>query len=339
MTFNPTDHPREPDGTFAEKTGAAPEFALSSPPTDVATLYRYQGDTFNEDGIRDALGIRRDEPNETVDEAIEQMRAGGERDWSLPERFTEPRFELPDEEGYDLSDRDVGWEPGGNQPTNPYVRLLDDGSVQLTGDYYENIMWNEEFTEDELNDAYPIVEKFFQDRFGAEIVDNGGEWDTLQLSFATTYKPEEFSPSFVTSTSEDRMKFIQFVNERDPGTYGSPYAYADLRQQLDEAVVTSNRWTALKEADGIDASAVAGSPRRTTEAPNDAEAVALARSLSGDEWSGRHSEEIESLARNGYATNSSALRGGLEATRVATVFADKQRRAEALLSWLESKDR
>lgn len=339
MTFNPSDHPRESDGTFAEKTGAAPEFELATPPTDESILFRYQGDTFTEEGLRRELGLRPSDPREYLDEAIESMRAGGERDWSLPERFTEKRFELPGEDGYDLSDREVGWEPGGNQPTNPYVRLNDDGTILLTGDYYENMLWDERFTSEELDDAYPIVEKFFQERYGVELVDSGTEWDAIQLQFAATYKPEEFAPSFVASTSESRMNFIDFVNEHDPGTYGSPYAYDDLRQRLDEAVVVTDRWTALKAADGIDASAVAGSSRRTTEAPSDAEAIALARSLSGDEWSGAAQEEIESLAKKGFAVNSSGLRDGLESTRAATVFTDKQRRAEALLSWLESKDR
>jgi hypothetical protein len=339
MTFSETDHPRATDGTFAEKLGAAPEFELTSPPTNENTLYRYQGDTFTEEGIRAQLGIPATEPRETLDEVIENMREGGERDWGLPTQFKEKRFDLPSEDGYDMDLSDVEWEPSGGEMTNPYARLTDDGDILLTGNYYEDMLWADDFTPDELDDAYPIVEKFFRDRFGAEIIDNGESWNSVMLEFSTTYKPEEFSPSLVANTSEDRMQFIKFVNEHDPGTYGSPYAYADLREQLDEAVVASDRWTALKDAEGLDAGAIADSPKRTTVAPTDAEAIAVARSLSGDEWSGPYQEEIESLAKNGYATRSSALRDGLEATRAATVFTQKQRKAEALLSWLDSKDK
>lgn len=135
------------------------------------------------------------------------------------------------------------------------------------------------------------------------------------------------------------MQFIKFVNEHDPGTFGSPYAYDDLRQQLDEAVVAKDRFTALKDAENLDADAIASSPRRNTAAPTDAEAIALARSLRGDEWSGPAQEQIEMLAKDGYATNASGLRDGLESTRAATVFTAKQQKAQALLSWLEEKDR
>lgn len=339
MTFSEAEHPREEDGKFAEKTGSSPEFTLSSPPTDEAVLYRYQGDTFTDESIRQALGIGRDEPEGTLDEVIEQMRKGGEHNWSLPERFTEKRLPVPDEEGYELSNDDVSWFPSEGEMSNPYARLNDDGDIELTGNYYENIMWNDEFTSEELDDAYPIVEKFFRDRFGADILDNGEGWDSVMLEFSTTYKPEEFSPSLVASTSEDRMQFIKFVNEHDPGTFGSPYAYDDLRQQLDEAVVARDRFTALKDAENLDADAIASSPKRNTVAPTDAEAIALARSLRGDEWSGPAQEQIEMLAKDGYATNASGLRDGLESTRAATVFTARQQKAQALLSWLEEKGR
>lgn len=339
MTFSETDHPRATDGTFTDKVGAAPEFELYSPPTDEAVLYRYHGDTFTEEGIREELGIHPSEPRETLEEVIEQLRAGGEHDWSLPERFTEKRFRVPDEEGYELDLSDVGWEPSSGEMMNPYARLNDDGDIELTGNYYENMLWAEEFTPEELDAAYPIVEKFFRDRFGADILDNGEGWDSVMLEFSTTYKPEEFSPSLVANTSEDRMQFIKFVNEHDPGTFGSPYAYADLRQQLDEAVLVTDRWTALREAEGIDADAVANSPKRSTVGPTDAEAIAIARSLSGDEWGGPFQEQIELLAKEGYATNASGLRDGLEGTRAATVFTAKQRKAEALIAWLDEKDK
>ncbi len=338
MTFSETDHPREEDGKFAEKTGSSPEFNLSSPPTDEAVLYRYQGDTFTEESIREALGIGR-ETLGVLDEVIEQMRKGGEHNWSLPERFTEKRFEMPDEDGYDLSENEIGWSPAEGEMSNPYARLNDDGDIELTGNYYENILWSDEFTPEELDDAYPVVEKFFRDRFGADIIPDGNGWDSVMLEFAATYKPEEFSPSLLASTSEDRMQFIKFVNEHDPGTFGSPYAYADLRQELDEGVFTNGRFKALKEAEGLDADVIADSPLRNTVAPTDGEAIALARSLSGDEWSGPAQEQIEMLAKDGYATNASGLRDGLESTRAATVFTAKQRKAEALLSWLEQKDR
>lgn len=337
MTFDSELHPRDDDGKFAEKTGAAPEFALVSPSADAAVFYRYRGDTYTEDGIREALQIRPSDPPEYLDEAIEQLRAAGESGWSLPERFTEEVFPVPDEEGYDLSLRDVEWEPSGGEMSNPYARLNDDGEIELTGNYYENLLWAEDFTSEELDSAYPIVEKFFRDRFGAEILDNGEGWDSVMLEFSTTYKPNEFAPSFVANTSEERMRFIKFVNEHDPGTYGSPYAYDDLRKQLDEAVLVSDRWTALREADGLDADTIANSPKRTTVGPTDAEAVALARSLSGDGWTGPFQEQIQLLATDGYATNASSLRDGLESTRAATVFTAEQRKAEALLAWLDEK--
>ncbi len=336
MTFSETEHPRATDGTFTEKVGAAPEFALESPPTDEAVLYRYQGETLSEEGVRAALHLH---PADSLDEAIEQLRAASEDGWRVPERFTEKRFRVPDEEGYELELSDVEWEPSGGEMMNPYARLNSDGVIELTGNYYENMLWNEEFTPEELDAAYPIVENFFRDRFGADIVDNGESWDSVMLEFSATYTPEEFSPSLVASTSEDRMQFIKFVNEHDPGTYGSPYAYADLRQQLDEAVLVTDRWTALREAEGIDADAVANSPKRSTVGPTDAEAIALARSLSGDEWSGPFQEQIELLAKNGYATNASGLRDGLEGTRAATVVTAKQRKAEALIAWLDEKDK
>lgn len=337
MTFDNALHPRETDGKFAEKLGSTPAVDLA--PNETA-LYWYKGDVYTTDGIREELGIEDAEPAETLDDVIETLRAGGEHDWSLPNRFTEKRFDIPSQEdGYDLDLKDVGWEPSGGEMSNPYVRVLEDGSVELTGNYYENMLWSEDFTEDELNEAYPIVEKFFRERFDAEIIDNGESWNSVMLEFSTAYQPEEFTPSFVANTSEDRMGFVKFVNEHDPGTFGSPYAYDDLRERLDSAVVASDRHSAVEAAAGLDADAIARSPKRTTEAPTDAEAIALARSLSGDEWSGPYSSEIEQLAKRGYAENASGLREGLYSTKEATVQVAKQARVDALLSWLESKDR
>lgn len=337
MTFDNALHPRDDSGKFSEKLGSAPSVDLAS---DEVELYRYRGDAYTVDGIREELGIEAAEPAETLNEVIETLREGGEHDWSLPERFTEKRFDLPDEEdGYELDTDAVGWYPADGDLRNPYARLLEDGSVELTGDYYENMLWNEEFTAEELDDAYPIVEKFFQDRFDAEILDNGESWDSVMLQFSTTYQPEEFSPSIVANTSEDRMGFVKFVNEHDPGTFGSPYAYGELRDQLDAAVVATNRHASLNAAEGLDADAIARSPKRSTQAPTDAEAIALARSLSGDEWSGPYSSEVESLAKNGYAVNADGLREGLYSTKESTVQVAKQARVDALMSWLESKDR
>lgn len=337
MTFDNALHPRETDGKFAEKLGSAPTVDLAP---DEVELYRYRGDAFTVDGIREELGIEDAEPRETLDEVIETLRAGGEHDWSLPTRFTEKRFDIPtDEDGYDLDHKDVGWSPADGEMSNPYVRVMDDGSVELTGNYYENMLWAEEFTPEELDAAYPIVEKFFRERFDAEIVDDGNGWDSVMLEFSTAYQPDEFTPSIVANTSEERMGFVKFVNEHDPGTFGSPYAYADLRDRLDTAVVATDRHASVKAAEGLDADAIARSPKRTTEAPTDAEAIALARSLAGDEWSGPHSSEIEQLAKRGYAENASGLREGLYSTKEGTVQVAKQARVDALLSWLESKDR
>lgn len=337
MTFDNALHPRDESGKFSEKLGSTPTVDLAP---DETALYWYRGDVYTTDGIREELGIEKAEPAETLDEVIETLRAGGEHDWSLPTRFTEKRLDIPsDEDGYDLDLKDVGWEPSGGEMSNPYVRVLDDGSVELTGNYYEDMLWSDDFTEEELSDAYPIVEEFFRERFDAEIIDNGESWNSVMLEFSTAYQPEEFTPTFVANTSEERMGFVKFVNEHDPGTFGSPYAYDELRERLDTAVVARDRHTSLKAADGIDVDAVASSFRRTVEAPTDAEAIAIARSLTGDEWSGPHSQEIESLAKNGYALNASGLREGLYSTKESTVQVAKQVRVDALMSWLDSKDR
>lgn len=334
MTFDNSLHPRDDSGKFAEKLGSTPSVDLAP---DGIELYRLYGEVFTEEGVREELGIEAHEPREALGEVIEQLRAGGGH---VPERFTENRLALPDaEDGYELDTDVVGWYPSEGDLRNPYVRLLDDGSIEMTGNYYENLRWNEGFTDEELDDAYPIVEKFYKEYFNADIIDNGESWDSVMLEFSASYQPEEFYPSIVASTSEDRMGFVKFKNETDPGTFGSPYAYDFLRERLNEAVVASDRWTSLKNADSIDADAVATSPRRTTEAPSDAEAIAIARSLSGDEWSGPHSAEVESLAKRGFAENADGLREGLYSTKEATVQVAKQARVDALMSWLESKDR
>lgn len=334
MTFNEHEVNRATDGRFSEKLGSAPVVGL---PSDEVTLYRYHGDVFTVDGIREELGIEAAEPEETLEEVIVQLRDGGEHHWSLPERFTEKRLDVPDEDGVDLDEETIGWYPNDGDMTMPHARRLEDGSIELTGSYYENLRWSGEFTEQELDDAYPIVEKFYRDYFDAEISGSVESWDSVMLDFSTVYQPDEFSPSVVANTSEERMGFVKFKNETDPGTFGSPYAYDFLRERLDEAVVTKERWNAIRKAGSIDADAVASHPDRIMSPPTDAEAIALAQSLSGDEWSGPHAEQIEMLSERGYAENAADLRRGLEKTREATVMVAKQRRVDALLSWLERK--
>ena len=238
------------------------------------------------------------------------------------------------DDGLDLNEFELGFTE--DQLSTPYARLTADGKVGVSANYYENLLWNDGFTEDELDAAYPLVEEFFKERFGAVLIGDGNGWDSVNVEFYAEFDRDEFGVAVVANEFGPRSGFDKFVRESDPGTFGAGYAYRDLRIQIDAGSFTKNRWKALREAKTIGAEAVAVSGPEVT--PTDSEAVALALSLAGDDWGGPYQEEAQRLAEDGWVKNADGLLDGLEATIAGSVKKSVRDRALALIRWLNRGD-
>lgn len=276
---------------------------------DLIDYYEFEHDFMSARQLREKLGLAADEP--------------------LPEdavRYTETGFGLVDsEDGLDLDDDDLGMREDGL--TLPFARQQDDGTFLVTASYYENLRWDDTFTEDELDLAMPLVEAFFEEQFGAEL-NVPDSWDSANLEFAATFHPDEFSPMIVANQFDQRAQFAKFRNQSDPGTYGSPYAYAELKRQIDRAVFSADRWSDLALSKTILPSQIIEGPGVT-----DAEALALAGALAGDQDSA-----LGHFATKGWARDRDALRAEAEKSAQTVDHPNAARLSTMLLSWIDAEE-
>jgi len=336
MTFNEQNVNRDSDGKFGTKEGWPPDVALTSPDGFVS-FYEYEGSVLSAPELRKKLGLDADaDLNEAIQRQALERGVDLSQDFSsfdVPVHHLEKSYEMPTEdEGIDLDATELGMDE--DRLHTPHARLTEDGKVGVSANYYENLLWNDDFTEEELDRAYPLVEGFFKERFGVEmnIPDN---WNSIDLEFYAEFDKDEFSPSVVGTAFDSRSNFAKFVNESDPGTYGSPYAYNDLRKQIDAADFVEDRWATLDESKTIDAS-INASALPSGGRPTDAEAVAIARSLYAyGEWTGPGQEEVAHFAEHGWTKDTNSLRAGLTRTAEFTVNANLGNRASALVAWLD----
>lgn len=96
-----------------------------------------------------------------------------------------------------------------------------------------NLLWNDEFTKEELNHYNPVVEKAYKDWFGADI--SGEEWDSFDVEMTREVPKSDLCANTVGDAAWEIT--AKWHNETDPGTFGSPYFGRELRRRIDNARV------------------------------------------------------------------------------------------------------
>jgi hypothetical protein len=201
-------------------------------------VYEFNGDIYSPAGLRKQLGVEPDaDLNVATRASARQNDVDLEQDHNshdAPITYLDKPYPLPSEGDYlELDDDELGFYDA--ELRNPTAFLTEDNKIVVVAEYTENLLWNDGFTTEELDDNSDIVRTFFHNKFNVDIIENGSDWDYLTLEFSTQYEPEEFSPLFIAGTFRDRVRYNKFRNESDPGTYGSVYAYTELRELIDAA--------------------------------------------------------------------------------------------------------
>lgn len=123
----------------------------------------------------------------------------------------------------------------GNSPevTDAAAHFGDDGSAYVSAMVYENFLWDDRFTEDELDHYQPIVEDVWRERFGADLHVHT-DWESVDVTIATPDIPQD-ELTHGRAADEFHKTWAKYGNETDPGTFNSPYVGNELRERIDEA--------------------------------------------------------------------------------------------------------
>lgn len=98
---------------------------------------------------------------------------------------------IPDDVGAD-DYVELGWiddsyqDNGGRVPTNAALHFDEEaGTAYVSATMYENFLWDERFTEEELDRYQPIVEELYQERLGADLHVHDAGWESVDVSIAS----------------------------------------------------------------------------------------------------------------------------------------------------------
>lgn len=108
----------------------------------------------------------------------------------------------------------VGTETGADIRVEAQLNLLSD--------------WDH-FSEAQLDVHRPVVERYFQDRFHAD-VDVQDSWASTRISMSAPLLSKDSSKLIASSKASDMA--ADFLNATDPGTYGQPYFGNELRDRI-----------------------------------------------------------------------------------------------------------
>lgn len=106
----------------------------------------------------------------------------------------------------------------------------DPGKVDVAVMCTDSLTWNDEFTEEELDENYTIVEQIYREWFNADISVNEG-WDTIDVTLNTSIDAHRASKLLILETTSGSYR--KFRNETDPGTFGSDYVGSEIRRRID----------------------------------------------------------------------------------------------------------
>ena len=112
------------------------------------------------------------------------------------------------------------------------LSLDDDSLVNVDVLVTDSLLWNDSFTEDELNTHNDIVEAVYSEWFNADI--DGDDWNAFTVTLRTDIARDHATERLILNRTWD--SYAKFRNETDPGTFGSPYVGTEIRKRIDARV-------------------------------------------------------------------------------------------------------
>ena len=107
-----------------------------------------------------------------------------------------------------------------------------EGEAHLTATRYENPVGDNCLTQEQWNVGYDHLLEAFRERYGVDVTI--GDEDVLSLDFTVPLKTiDRINPEMASTILWERSSLVQFANESDPGTYGSPHIYAEIAREID----------------------------------------------------------------------------------------------------------
>lgn len=258
--FNESDHPRISNGTFTDKPQSAPEvtplgerpvftiraengneYVTAAGSADEALRQYLSGLDPNEEGTYPAAITQEgDEAGVVVftnmygdAKTLEELRhAHSSLDgW---EAKIEPLVDVPElHEGTAVLDSiREGLADGTHRVSLVELARAEDGNLNLEITVEDNLLWNDLFTEAELDEHSDLVKEVYQEWFNAGL--DGDEWDAQSVTLNVPIKDGEHTETLL--FSKGYGAHAKFLNETDPGTFGSPYIGAEIRKRIDERI-------------------------------------------------------------------------------------------------------
>lgn len=102
-----------------------------------------------------------------------------------------------------------------------------------------NLLWDDQFSEEELDHYRPIVEETYHEWFNADI-DVRDSWENADVEMVREVPDDQISDS--TAIDAAYGSYADFTNKTDPGTFGSPYIGSELRKRIDNSRLVSERF-------------------------------------------------------------------------------------------------
>lgn len=109
----------------------------------------------------------------------------------------------------------------------------DEDNSQVCLDVVDNLLWREQFTEEELDEHFDIVQATYHEWFGADIDTSADGWEHFEVRMGADVPNSELTRERADSEVGDMIS--GFANKTDPGTFGHPYIGDEIRHRIDQA--------------------------------------------------------------------------------------------------------
>lgn len=252
-TFDSSLHPRAGDGTFAEKPLSQAEASL--PPVQTFVLIDADGvehhiqaldatsalNAYLERGGAPLVDAKHPSGATAVVESMyghvarlsEHLAAGKSLD-GCSVHIDEP-VELTCDASDDASTLDTveaalrGMFPGSIGGVT--LRHAQDAETFTTEvALYDNLTWDEDLSEDDLDAHRDIVEAVYREWLNADI-DVHEDWSNFTATIAVDTPRDLATNRYITSAAYGAV--AKWANRTDPGTYGSPYIGAEILRRIE----------------------------------------------------------------------------------------------------------
>lgn len=112
------------------------------------------------------------------------------------------------------------------------VDPFDEDIAETNVNVFDDLLWRGDFTEEELDEHYEIVEDVYRTHFGGYI-NVPDSWDNIDVTLRRSIPREGLTEEAAHEAAWE--SYAKWLNETDPGTFGSPYIGTELRRRIDVA--------------------------------------------------------------------------------------------------------